>query len=43
MEYKGYEITYDRDHVVVTGPDGKQWTEDKVADAMHAIDEEVDK
>jgi len=40
-EYAGYEIKRDRDHVVVTAPDGSQWTEDTVTDAMREINERV--
>ena len=36
MEYKGYLITSDRGHYVVTGPDGT-WTEDTVMDAKETI------
>ena len=41
MMYKGYEITYERDHVVVHDitENNASWTEDTVHDAMLAIDE----
>ena len=35
--YKGYTITHDRGHYVVTGPGGT-WTEDTVTDAKATID-----
>ena len=41
MTYKGFIITYERDHVVVhdTTEDDASWTEDTVHDAIVTIDE----
>lgn len=41
MMYKGFTISYERDHVVVhdVTDDDASWTEDTVHDAMLAIDE----
>ena len=41
MEYRGYTIKYEMDHVVVITPDGYEWREDTVEDAKKAIDEDI--
>lgn len=38
MNYKGYSIDRDREHYLVTGPEG-MWTEDTVQDAKESIDQ----
>lgn len=35
--FGGYEITRERDHVRVTGPNGVTWTEDTTGDALQEI------
>lgn len=45
MIYRGFKITREYDHVVVTdlnSVDDYSWTEDNVDDAIEAIDEELD-
>ena len=37
MRYKEYIIEHDRDHVIVTSPDGDSWTEDTITEAKQAI------
>lgn len=41
MTYDDYKIEHDRDHYVVTAPDGTHWTEDTYEDAVQAIEEEI--
>lgn len=42
MEYRGREISYKYGHILVTEPDGSQWTADTVEEAKADIDEEED-
>lgn len=41
MEYKGYQIDRERDHIIVTDPEGLSWEEDSVQDAKLTIDGEL--
>ncbi len=41
MNYLGYEIIHEMDHVKVIAPDGTTWTEDNIKEAKIEIREEI--